>query len=222
MRDLSGFFPADENGIELFSQMMVEDMQMLDVLGSWRIEERLLAHNFPGAKIVDLQVLEPYLSKTPWSEALANLKVLVIHPFSATIEDQYHNNRTNLFSDVRVLPEFKSLDTVKAVQTIAGCESEFSDWFSALESMKVLIDSKDYDVAIIGCGAYGFPLAAHVKRQGKMAIHMGGATQILFGVKGRRWDDHPIISKLYNKHWVRPSSYDRPLGAHKVENGCYW
>ena len=27
----------------------------------------------------------------------------------------------------------------------------------------------------LGCGAYGFPLAAHVKRMGKKAIHMGGS-----------------------------------------------
>lgn len=38
----------------------------------------------------------------------------------------------------------------------------------------------DFDVAIIGCEAYGFPLAARLKRAGKIVVHMGGATQILF------------------------------------------
>ena len=33
---------------------------------------------------------------------------------------------------------------------------------------------------------------------------MSGATQLLFGIKGKRWDDHPVISKLYNPAWVRP------------------
>ena len=37
----------------------------------------------------------------------------------------------------------------------------------------------DFEVALIGCGAYGLPLAAHVKRLGKKAVHLGGATQNL-------------------------------------------
>ena len=51
---------------------------------------------------------------------------------------------------------------------------------------------------------------------------MGGPTQILFGIKGKRWDDHPVISKFYNEYWVIPNSIEKPQGANKVENGCYW
>jgi hypothetical protein len=201
---------------------MIQDMKQLDILCSWRIEEKFLLKYYPGAKQIELRALEPYLSDNPWSEMLEGLKVLVIHPFNTTIERQYHEKRELLFEDKRILPRFKSLETIKAVQTIAGNKGEFNTWFEALDSMKAAIDSKDYDVAIIGCGAYGFPLAAHVKRSGKKAIHLGGATQILFGIKGRRWDDHPLISPLYNEHWVRPSQEDVPSDANKVENGCYW
>lgn len=222
MHDLSGFFPSTNQTIKKFSDLMIEDMKQLDVLGSWRIEEILLLKNFPTAKRVALKSLEPYLSENPWSEALAGLKVLVIHPFNVTIERQYAERRTLLFNDKRVLPEFKSLETIKAVQTIAGERSEFADWFEALDFMKAAIDAKDFDVAIIGCGAYGFPLAAHVKRMGRKAIHMGGATQILFGIKGKRWDTHPIIGAMYNEHWVRPAPEDVPQQASKVEGGCYW
>jgi hypothetical protein len=222
MRDLSGFFPATNQTMAKFSNLMIEDMKLLDILGSWRIEEMLLLRHFPFAKRIELRVLEPYLSENPWSEVLEGRKVLVVHPFNATIEHQYNEKRELLFEDKRVLPKFKSLETIKAVQTIAGNKEEFKDWFEALDSMKVAIDSKDYDVAILGCGAYGFPLAAHVKRSGKKAIHLGGATQILFGIKGRRWDSHPVISSLYNKHWVRPAPEDVPIGADKVEKACYW
>jgi len=222
MRDLSGFFPLSKGMIEKFSALMIDDMKLLDILGSWRIEERLLLKNFSSAQRIELKALEPYLSENPWSEALKGLKVLVVHPFNITIERQYHDKRALLFEDKRILPQFKSLETIKAVQTIAGNKSEFDTWFDALDSMKAAIDAKDYDVAIIGCGAYGFPLAAHVKRMGKKAIHMGGATQILFGIKGLRWDNHPIISHLYNEHWVRPAPEDIPAGSKKVEGGCYW
>jgi hypothetical protein len=222
MRDLSGFFPLSKGMIEKFSDLMIEDMKLLDILGSWRIEEKLLLKNFPAAQRIELKALEPYLSENPWSEALEGLKVLVIHPFNITIERQYHDKRELIFEDKRVLPQFKSLETIKAVQTIAANKSEFATWFDALDFMKAAIDAKDYDVAIIGCGAYGFPLAAHVKRSGKKAIHLGGATQILFGIKGQRWDNHPLISTLYNEHWVRPAPEDIPVDANKVENGCYW
>jgi hypothetical protein len=222
MRDLSGFFPLSNGMIEKFSYLMIEDMKLMDILGSWRIEEKLLLMHFPLAQRIELSTLEPYLSENPWSEALNGLRVLVVHPFSTTIERQYHDKRTMLFEDKRVLPQFKTLETIKAVQTIAGNKGEFDTWFDALEFMKAAIDAKDYDIAIIGCGAYGFPLAAHVKRSGKKAIHLGGATQILFGIKGRRWDNHALISPLYNEHWVRPAPEDVPMDANLVENGCYW
>lgn len=42
----------------------------------------------------------------------------------------------------------------------------------------------NFDTAIIGCGAYGMPLAAQIKNAGRQAIHLGGAVQLLFGIKG--------------------------------------
>lgn len=46
--------------------------------------------------------------------------------------------------------------------------------------------------------------------------------QVLFGIKGRRWDSHPFISTLYNEFWVRPRQNETPEGAIMVEGGCYW
>ena len=80
------------------------------------------------------------------------------------------------------------------------------------------ISRKDFDVALIGCGAYGFPLAAYVKRLGKQAIHVGGPLQLYFGIKGKRWDN----SGLYNEYWISPSDNERPKNLNKVEGGCYW
>lgn len=222
MKNLSGFFSASESSLGAFSKMMLEDMRLLDVLGSWRVEERLLERNFEHAQRVELKCLEPYLSMNPWTDTLKGRKVLVVHPFNRTIEYQYFEKRALLFEDQRVLPQFQSLQTIKAVQTVAGGNGGFSSWFDALDHMKAQIDSKDFDVAILGCGAYGFPLAAHIKRMGKQAVHLGGPTQVLFGIKGQRWDNHPVISKLYNEHWIRPAAEDRPPNADIVENGCYW
>jgi hypothetical protein len=218
----SGFFPPSREAIERFSTLMYDDIAQLDILGSWRPEEYLLHRHLLRVTRVPLTALEPYLASHPWSETLEDRRVLVIHPFSRTIESQYNNHRHRLFADSRVLPKFRSLATIQAVQTLVGNKSQYSDWFMALESMKVAMDGVDYDVAIIGCGAYGFPLAAHAKRRGKLAVHLGGATQILFGIRGNRWDADPRISRLYNECWVRPAPEERVAGAERVENACYW
>lgn len=218
----AGFFPSTDKTIRKFSELMFEDMKLLDILGCWRIEERFLQKHFPMAKRLELRGLEPYFQEDPWSVILEGKKVLVIHPFNATIEKQYYANRENLFRDRRVLPLFKSLETIKAVQTVAGTESLFPDWFAALDFMKSEIDKKDFDIAIIGCGAYGFPLAAHVKRMGKKAVHLGGPTQMLFGIKGKRWVDNPDFTKIINDYFVFPDDIDKIKNATKVENGCYW
>ena len=218
----AGFLPANDLSIRRFSKLMIEDMKLLDILGSWRIEERLLEKYYSKAKRVKLSELEPYLQDSPWSIVLKNKKVLVVHPFSSSIENQYYSKRENLFTNPNVLPEFKTLETIKAVQTIAGQQSEFIDWFDALDHMKSEINKKDFDVAIIGCGAYGFPLAAHVKRMGKKAIHLGGATQILFGVKGKRWVENRNFDEIINEYFVFPNEAERVTNAQSVEGGCYW
>ena len=108
------------------------------------------------------------------------------------------------------------------MQSLSGEDNRFKNWFESLEYMKDEIAKKDFDIALIGCGAYGLPLASHVKRLGKIGIHMGGCLQLLFGIKGKRWDKDPKISKFYNDSWIRPMEVDKPKNYLKVEDGCYW
>lgn len=216
----AGFFPRSFEHLEKFSKLMLEDIKQVDVLGSWLKEEKLLNSYFSNFVKVRLPDLEPYYHQNPWSEALAGKKVLVIHPYSESIIKQY-SKRDKLFNDKRILPEFE-LKTIKAVQSIANNKTEFPTWFDAYDSMCDKISKTDFDIAILGCGAYGFPLAAYIKRIGKKAVHLGGSTQILFGIKGKRWEDHEFISKLMNENWIRPSQSEIPPNHSKVEDGCYW
>lgn len=110
------------------------------------------------------------------------------------------------------------------MQTIAGTQNnDFETWFDALDFMKNEISSKDFDIALIGCGAYGLPLAAHVKRMGKIAIQLAGWTQMLFGIYGNRWiEDQKEYAHFVNEHWTRPNETEKPKHSAIVENGCYW
>ena len=219
----AGVFPYGEETAMRFAEISREAAKQVDILGEWKtsMQSYLINCICPDTTMLTkLGCLEPYTSPTPWSAALRGKKVLVIHPFKETIEKQY-KKRELLFENPDVLPEFE-LFVLKAVQTIAGEEdARFQDWFEALDYMYEEAMKIDFDVAIIGCGAYGMPLGAMLKQRGKTVIHLGGVTQLLFGIKGARWDNQSL-ARFYNEHWVRPSESETPAGAHKIEGACYW
>lgn len=214
-----GFFPNDTSLMTKYKNLLWKDVEEVDLLGCYTYDN-ILKPVFKGDETCPLVDIEPYDYDHPWSRALRGKKVLIIHPFAETIVKQYQR-RMHLWENKDVLPEFE-LYTIKAVQSIAGEEVPFKDWFEALHHMEEQMDAIDYDIAIIGCGAYAFHLAAHAKRMGKKAIHFGGATQILFGIKGKRWDELPAVNKFYNEYWVYPSKEETPKRKESVENGCYW
>ncbi len=220
---LSGFFPEDKEQLFKFTDLYTECAKDVDILGVWNIvmQSYLADEMTKDAKLAELRMFEPYYFDNPWTKALKGKRVLVIHPFADTIESQY-KKRESLFENKDILPEFE-LRTVKAVQTIAGEKDiRFNTWFEALDYMYDEAMSEDFDIALIGCGAYGFPLATKIKRAGKQAVHIGGSLQILFGIKGKRWDGHEIIGKYYNDAWIRPRENDVPKNKRIVERGCYW
>lgn len=219
----AGFFPITESNVVRFCELMIKDARQIDILGSWLPLESTISGDLQRAKKFWLGNIEPCytdcFNKMNWTYALKGKRVLVVHPFTETIKKQYAI-KDKLFLNPDFLPEFELL-TVKAIQSIGG-NCSFSSWFDALDWMKGEMDRLDYDICIIGCGAYGLPLAAHAKRTGHKAIHLGGATQLLFGIRGRRWDNREKYKPLFNKYWVRPDTNETPPTANAVEGGCYW
>lgn len=120
------------------------------------------------------------------------------------------------------MPEFKKLTVIKAVQSIAGNKVPFNTWFDALDYMKSEMDNSDYDIALIGCGAYGMHLAAHAKANNKIGIHMASNLQLLFGIYGKRWENDEKYNRFFNEYWIRPLETEKPKNSDRVENGCYW
>jgi hypothetical protein len=230
MEQWSGFFPPTIEKTEQFCELMLGDMKEVDILGSWLADESYFNHELQNVTKVRLHLLDPYWTDQPWMLALKGKKVLVVHPFAELIEKQYCENRNKLFKNPDILPLFQ-LQTVKAVQSLGGISNGFKDWFEALDWIKQETDKTDYDICLIGCGAYGFPLAAHVKRQGKKAVHLGGEIQILFGIRGRRWENPNLGAEwgmpfthlsMMNEYWIRPGDDLKSKNADKVEDNCYW
>jgi hypothetical protein len=223
MSNNAGFFPAEKEKINEFALKFINDSKEIDILGSWLPGEQIILDYLENPKVIRLKDIEPYHHSKPWSKVLKGKKVLVIHPFVKTIQKQYSENRKYIFENKNILPEFE-LNTIKAIQTIGNnhLNFDFKDWFEALDYMCNKIDKVDFDIAIIGAGAYGLSLASYIKKLGKNAIHMGGATQVLFGIKGQRWDERPFYKSMYNNYWTRPLKEETPGGYKKIEDGCYW
>jgi hypothetical protein len=225
----AGFFPEDAALLPRFYEEMAAACRQTDYLAAWfqPFEDYYIRHVFPAdMHVTYLHYIDPFrCPKHPWTEALEGKKVLVIHPQAALIQSQYDKRRAELFPGTNILPEF-TLYTQKAVQTSAGeQDARYATWFDALEAMYQEAMKTDFDLAILGCGAYGFPLAAKFKASGRQAVHLGGITQVLFGIHGKRWDEdknHRFLQQYDSDAWVRIDSGNRPKDAAKIENGCYW
>lgn len=210
----------DDLFYEKFANLVHEDILQLDIFASWRWEETTVLPDY-SKNVIALGDLEPFFSSSPWTRALAGRKVLVIHPFVKAIEYQY-SRREYLFANSNILPNF----TLKTYQPFYVGVRENADgtydFFRNLECMKKEISEIDFDIALIAAGPFGFSLAAEIKRNKKQAIVVGGVLQILFGIKGNRWDSSPEYSKLYNEYWIRPGDETKTKNFIKIDGGCYW
>ncbi len=222
----AGFFPTDDYHLTRFACELLELTRNVDLFAIWGnvFERKLCAEYLPdSAKIINLARLSAVTKANSWTKHLKGKKVLIIHPFKETIEEQY-KKRELLHNYPEVLPEME-LTVIKAPQTSGGWEARsgggsnsYSTWFDALEDLKTQIRKADFEVALIGAGAYGMFLADYCKKLGKKGIHIGSSIQVLFGIKGKRWDN----DGLYNEHWVRVPDSEKPPMADKIEGGCYW
>ncbi len=220
----AGVFPINQEILADFYQISVDAMHKIDLLGirTGHNDIRIARHFGLRAKVVPLIFLSPLECVVRYSRHLAGKKVLVIHPFERSIRKQY-SKRKFLFSDPSMLPEF-DLDVLPAVQSLGEASKVCGhpNWVLALQSMSRSMESRSFDVALIGAGAYGLPLAAKAKELGRVAIHIGGALQLLFGIRGKRWENYHLVSHWINEAWVWPEEAEKPVGADQVEKGCYW
>ena len=222
----TGVFPKTEEARIEFINQVTNDLKDIDALAWWSMfnmdfEARFIKKHSPNCELIDLQSLEPFYSGSPWTEHLQGKKVLVVSPFTDTIQKQY-KIKDKLWKDSRILPDFELL-TIKH-QHSPGIDkpSKYSSWTEMIADLKKQIDRIEYDIMLIGAGASALPLVAHAQRSGKKAVHLGGPLQLLFGIKGGRWDNGDIGKVFYNEYWTRPLLEETPEKFKNIEGGCYW
>jgi hypothetical protein len=224
---LCGVFPPTDAFLDRFCAVYLEAVEALDILAVWGNagEAEVVARHAGRATLIPRLALEPYHFAEPWSAALTGKTVLVVHPFAATIEQQM-GRREHIWSGRPVLPEFTLATLRMPLSPALGVASpDYGSWLGLRDHLFRHIERLHFDVALIGAGAMSLPIAAFVKSLGRIGIHTGGPTQILFGIIGRRWEEtreHRVIQAQLNEFWTRPAADERPPAFRKVEQGGYW
>jgi hypothetical protein len=190
-------------------------------------QEALIRWNCRAVQI-PLRSLEPYYvsSEERWTRVLKGQTVSVVSCFTETMKSQVPNLDKLFPSDV--FPSDIKWNWVQAGHPPRLAKG-VNEWVSHITSSTDAVDwivqkvvEQGSRFALIGCGGIGMLVAHKLKDRGVIAIVLGGAIQVLFGIKGKRWENHSVISKFWNEYWVSPSEGETPGGSFAIEGGCYW
>ena len=225
-----GLFPVKKRIFNRFVLEYPEAVKSLDLVAQWQtrgtyeaaLEQALIQNLCPHAIRVGfffVKILNPH---APWLNDLASLRWLVIHPFAQTIRTQLpHLNQLGVYSEsahTDLACRARDTSVIACPQLPYMVPPRHRDWFEALEDLKAQMERETFDIALVGAGAWSLPLVAHAKKLGKKGIHLGGSLQLLFGIKGGRFDSNQI----YNEAWTRPLPSEVPANFKKMEQGAYW
>lgn len=145
-----------------------------------------------------------------------NKKICIVSYFANEMATQYKNIK-KIFTHTDL--SGVHVRFVESWNTIKGNEPH-KHWCDTLERLKKKIDNTDDDIYLVSCGCYGLPLCNYIKEhKNANSIYVGGLLQMLFGLKGKRWDERPYMNKYYNENWKYPTK--KPNNAEGVEGWCY-
>jgi hypothetical protein len=235
-----GLFPATDKSIDAWAvHMLTEVLPAGTGFAVWNptvgnVEKAILNTFAPWAKQFPLRTLEPYymnLLEDRWTYNLTkHAKVAVVSPFHKSIEHQWKKREAIWGTNTIWGPVPPTIVPVRTgyspyLSTTTGLWSTAiinGGWRAAVEDIVNQVKMTGALFAIVGCGALSLPICYALKKEHISSVHTGGATQILFGIKGRRWLNHGTISEFFNEAWIFPFPEEIPTGAQEVEGACYW
>lgn len=228
-----GIFPADNDFYRHYSAFYMEHSRKLDCLGICY---------YPG----ELEILKYYQIKnnlifypkqepdraSPNNAANCYLdnfrgkKLLIVCPFAQLLKSRATKE---IFERVwsKTGKKWFYPASVDAVEFPYGFSSEtharYPTVLDLLDDIKAKIQSRDFDVALIGAAGLAIPIATHVKEMNKVAIDLGGHLQVLFGVIGKRWRSWEAWKRDYfNDDWIDMPEQYKPKENDVCDRGAYW
>ena len=239
----AGIFPTTPDSIRLWQEEYTKAVLESDFLATgWytplqQAEERLLQSLGWEGDSVKLRCFEPYYvdSFYRWTSELQGQDVCVVSSFAETMEKQVKESREKIWKEYTVdsiLPPLTRWHFVKTgyapvlsqgrATWMDALDTDVSSWNEAVEKLEEKVLDSGAKIVLLGCGGLAMILGQRLKAKGKICLVLGGAIQVLFGIRGRRWEHHSIISHFWNDAWVWPSLEETPGGAIDVEGACYW
>jgi hypothetical protein len=218
--NIAGVFPKTKQAFDCFCRTYLKSLPCFDGLYLWqkdsylkKVEQKLALVHCPKAAHLHSDLIS---HKTLFD--LHNYKWLIVSPFVELMSKQLHK-----LQDIhpQIDPDKTRLQGCQflKVPVHASLEkSPFESWDEGLEVLAERASKISFDLAIVGAGAWSLPLLAKIKESGKSGIHLGGDTQLIFGIKGKRWDSYGI----YNEHWIRPPQPANKAALQEIDQGTYW
>jgi hypothetical protein len=232
----TGIFPTDAGFLRRFAATFADQVRQLDAVGVWGTasEPELFArHAIPG-KPVPYRLMEPDQSAPDAPEQcflplLTGKRLLIVAPFARLLADRC---TADTFEAVwaKTGKRWFAPAAVEAVEfpygyvTETGTHARFGDVLRLHEHICEKITAHDCDVALIAAGALGIPLAAFVKRLGRVGLSLGGHLQVIFGVSGRRWKQDAFYrNRIMNDAWIDVPERYHPVDKDRLtDGGAYW
>lgn len=229
----AGVYPIQTHDIDTFVRLYQHSLSSFDVLcasfsdmipewGEYLTITRGSKKNITSCR---KSSLEPFFQVSPYTKAFAKRRVTVISPFVDTFRGQL-KKRDNIWGERAkdLLPDNVQWRFIKAPLPMKPVDT---NWQTMVERLTVECfpeseSSMWPDIVLCGFGPGGAYLCAEAKLRGRVGIDMGGSLQLLFGVRGKRWDSDIRFKDIYNEHWVRPSREETPPQNSRVKNGAYW
>lgn len=229
---------SDQNDIKQFVQQYTNACLNCSIMAIWSDSMYLQGKNFydfllkilPNQKQICAQALEPYYfmnhPEYNFNTIFKNKKILIITSHKESICQQL---KKKIFNK-SIFDNSSNFYIYKAPQQNAG-NHDSNNWIFHYEKMcndlNVINKEFNFDIALVSCGGFGMIISNHIFNEFKKStIYVGGALQLYFGIKGNRWNSHPIISKMINDKWINVVDEDKPNtltnNPNICENNCYW
>jgi hypothetical protein len=232
----AGIFPKTQEAVTEWIKAYREASESADVMAAgWyaplaKAELHFLEKIAPSVHLAPLRALEPYYlpDDACWMRALEDQSVAVVSSFTSSMSTQLPYRKDIWIDRPNMLPTSVKWSFVRSYYSPALAKGRchwqdgINSWKDAVDYLEASVLQTGAKICLIGCGGLAMPLAARLKQKGVICIVLGGAIQILFGIKGKRWEKHPFISTLFTEEWIYPRDDEIPNGSEEVEGGCYW
>jgi hypothetical protein len=233
--DQSGVFPANSAFYREFAAFYADRMRELDCIGlsmdSLRPSLEIIRFYSFTADLIRYHDQEPDRS-VPADDSrcylphFAGRRVLIVSPYAQALRDRAERDTFEAVWTNTGKRWFEPA-TVDAVEFPYGFAREtqrhFGTCLDLLDDIKARVQQHEFDVALIGAGALGIPIASHVKSLGKVGLSLGGALQVIFGVIGHRWRRSAHWRERYiNEAWVDVPAKYRPDPGETDASMNYW